>query len=77
MTDEGMKRLKACTVVKSQPGIKRAGYAHEDSVWITVHHNPTEERLPEKLWDIYVTNTYEQFLEYVAANPQLALTGRD
>jgi quercetin dioxygenase-like cupin family protein len=70
-TESGTKRLKASSVIKSMPGIKRAGYAHEDSVWITVHHNPTDEREPENLWNLFVTNTYEEFLEYVAANPQI------
>lgn len=36
-TDQGMKRLIGPCVVVSQPGCKRAGYAHTDTVWITVH----------------------------------------
>lgn len=36
-TDEGMKRLVGPCVVVSQPGCKRAGYAHTDTTWITVH----------------------------------------
>jgi hypothetical protein len=43
-TENGMKTLTASTVVKSLPGIKRVGYAHEDSIWITVHQNPSDER---------------------------------
>jgi len=39
-TEEGMKTLTASTVIKSSPGIKRVGYSHEDTVWITVHDNP-------------------------------------
>lgn len=36
-TDEGMKRIKApCTLI-SKPGMKRVGYAHEDTVWTTIH----------------------------------------
>jgi hypothetical protein len=43
LTDEGMKRLKApCTFVAS-PGTKRAGYAHEDSVWTTIHASAETE----------------------------------
>jgi hypothetical protein len=43
LTDGGMKRLKApCTFVAS-PGTKRAGYAHEDSVWTTIHASEETE----------------------------------
>jgi hypothetical protein len=63
-TEDGMKRLKASTVIKSQPGIKRVGFAHEDSVWITVHLNPTDERDVLKLEDMLVTNSYEEFLAF-------------
>lgn len=59
-TEDGMKRLKASTVIKSQPGMKRVGYAHEDSVWITVHHNPENEQDIEKLEARLVTNSFEE-----------------
>jgi hypothetical protein len=61
-TEDGMKTLTASTVIKSMPGIKRVGFALEDSVWITVHHNPTEERDVEKLWDLLVTTRFEDVL---------------
>jgi len=61
-TEGGMKRIQASTVVKSLPGIKRAGFAHEDSVWITVHANPTEEPDAEKLEEMLVVDTFEEFL---------------
>ncbi len=44
MTEDGIKTLTASTVIKSCPGIKRVGYAHEDTVWITVHHNLDDSR---------------------------------
>jgi len=47
LTEHGMKRIKApCTIVSSA-GIKRAGYAHEDTVWTTIH--ATNETDLEKL----------------------------
>ena len=37
LTEHGMKHLKAPCVIQSFPGIKRAGHALEDTVWITFH----------------------------------------
>lgn len=59
-TDEGMKTLEASSVVHSMPGIKRVLYAHEDSVWINFHHNPTNEKDPEEIEKIFVVNTFEE-----------------
>lgn len=64
MTEDGVRTLKASTVVKSQPGIKRVGYAHEDSVWITVHPNVENEGDVDKLEASLVVETFEQFLEF-------------
>lgn len=64
-TEGGIKQVKASTVIKSQPGIKRTGYAHEDSVWITVCHNETNESDIKKLEDTLTTNSYEEFLEFI------------
>jgi quercetin dioxygenase-like cupin family protein len=63
-TDEGMKTLEASHVVHSLPGIKRVLYAHEESVWINVHHNPMNEQDPEVIEDIYVCETYDAFLNH-------------
>lgn len=63
-TDEGMKTLEAPAIVHSMPGIKRVLYAHEDSTWINVHHNPTDEKDLEKIDEIYVVDSYEQFLSF-------------
>lgn len=59
-TEDGIKKLKASTVIKSQPGIKRVGYAHEDTVWITVHQNIENEQDTEKLEDLLVVDSFAQ-----------------
>ena len=47
MTDHGMERIVGPRVLVSKPGTKRAGYAHEDTVWITLH--ATAEKDLDKL----------------------------
>ncbi len=43
-TEGGMKRISAPFTFVSKPGTKRAGYAHEETVWTTFHSNPDNER---------------------------------
>ena len=64
-TESGMKRLSASTVIKSLPGIKRVGFAHEDSIWITVHHNPEGEKDLDKLEEMIIAKTFEEALQFV------------
>lgn len=35
-TDEGMKRITGYHVITTKAGMKRAGYAHADTVWTTI-----------------------------------------
>jgi hypothetical protein len=43
-TPEGVKRIQAPFMMVSGPGTKRAGWAHEDTVWTTIHPNPDNLR---------------------------------
>lgn len=63
MTEDGVKRLKASTVILSKPGIKRVGYAHEDSVWITVHHNPDNSQNLELLEERLIARSFDEAIE--------------
>ena len=47
-------------IFSSPPGMKRAMHALEDTVWMTVHPNPSNERDPEKLWERFVADGYEE-----------------
>ena len=58
LTENGPKRVQApCTLV-SPPGTKRAGYAHTDTVWTTIHANPDDLTNPDVLESILITPTY-------------------
>lgn len=59
LTEDGVKRIKAPATIISQPGIKRIGYAHEETVWTTVHAcNAIDAARAEKL---LVVDTFEEF----------------
>ena len=61
VTEDGPKRVTAPCVMVSKPGTKRAGFAHEDSVWITVH--ACEAKDVETAEKLLVTNDYDEWLE--------------
>lgn len=63
-TEDGIKTLEASSVVHSMPGAKRVLYAHEDSVWINVHFNPTNESDISKIDDLYTVSTFEALEEF-------------
>ena len=59
LTEEGIKRIKAPATIISKPGIKRVGYAHEETVWTTVH--ACEETDADKAEKLLVVDTFEEF----------------
>jgi len=61
LTEDGWKRVKAPYTFESPAGTKRAGYAHEDTVWTTFIG--TEEKDPEKMDDLLTIGSYQEFLE--------------
>jgi RimJ/RimL family protein N-acetyltransferase len=51
LTEEGVKRIHAPATIVSKPGIKRVGYAHEETVWTTYHgtHETDLDKLEREL----------------------------
>lgn len=58
LTDGGMKRLKAPCAFVATAGTKRAGYAHEDCVWTTIH--ASNETDLDKLEAELIAPTFEE-----------------
>ena len=54
----GIQRLKAPMVILSKPGAKRIGFAHEDTIWVTVH--PTKETDLKKIEEEVIAKSYEE-----------------
>jgi hypothetical protein len=61
LTENGIERVQAPTIIVSPPGTKRAGYAHEDTIWITVCGNEGNVSDPDALEDKLTSRTYGQY----------------
>lgn len=58
-TEEGVKHIKAPIVFKSPAGVKRAGLVIRDTIWITVHANPSSvEQDSEAMADLLTVPSY-------------------
>jgi hypothetical protein len=68
VTEDGPKRIQAPYVMVSRPGTKRAGFAHEDCVWITVH--ACDETEVDKAEAALVTNDYDEWLRLEQCHSQ-------
>jgi len=72
LTEEGSKRLKAPMSMISPAGTKRVVYAHEDTVWVTIHiTNKTdlkdiEEEIIAKDYDELDANKIQNFIDVIA-----------
>lgn len=60
-TPDGVKRLTGVNIMEGVPGRKRAGYAHEDTHWVTVHK--TDATSPKGIEDILTVFSMAQFRE--------------
>lgn len=64
-TKDGEQRLTGAHMVFATAGTKRAVYAHETTIWRTVHPNPTEERDIAKLEAaLVIQETIDSILNY-------------
>jgi len=55
---EGVQRVKPPFTVVSPPGVQRVVYAHEDSIWTTIHG--TDEKDVQKIEDEFIVKSYEE-----------------
>lgn len=69
LTEEGMKRVRAPFTVVSPPGTKRIAYAHEDTVWTTIHG--TDETDVEKIEEMFVAESEQEFLTFCQKQKEL------
>lgn len=56
------REFEAGDVIVSPPGTQRAGYALEDTVWMTVHG--TDETDLERIEDMFIAKSYDEYLSF-------------
>ena len=58
-TDEGVQTFSTGDLMITKAGARRALHIIEDTCFVTVHANPTNEQDPEELWSLF-TNPQEK-----------------
>lgn len=61
--DGGARVFEAGDIMISEPGVKRSGIALEDTIFVNVHANPTNERDYAKLIEILTESTFDDLVE--------------
>ena len=59
VTEQGRQIVSAPFTIVSPPGTKRIGFALEDTVWTTIHPNPTEELDLVALEEMFIVKSFE------------------
>jgi len=67
-TQEGVKEIEAPFYGTASAGTKRVAIALEDTIFVNVHPNPNNIKEIEKLEDIFVVNSYEEYKNYKLLN---------
>jgi quercetin dioxygenase-like cupin family protein len=66
--EDGVKELEAPFYGTASAGTKRVAIALEDTVFVNVHPNPNNIKEIEKLEDIFVVSSYEEYIKYKLLN---------
>lgn len=64
LTENGVVRVKAPFTVVSNPGTKRLAYAHEDTVWTTIHG--TDETDVDLIEEKFIAHSHQEYLAFCA-----------
>ena len=65
VTEDGTEEYTAPHYVISTPGTKRIIYAHEESIFVNVHKNPTNTQDIKELEKQIVALSYKEYEEYI------------
>lgn len=62
LTEDGVVRVCAPFTIVSPPGTRRVAYAHEDTIWTTIHG--TSEVNVDLIEERFIAQTFQEYLEY-------------
>jgi len=62
-TDDRVEHVCAPFTIVSPSGTKRAVYAHEDSIWTTIHG--TSETNVEKIEDMFIAKSKDEYISFI------------
>ncbi len=66
VTEEGgIEELIAPRIMISPAGTQRAVYVHEDTVWVTIHHNPDNETDLGKIEEFVIAKSYDDIPDVI------------
>lgn len=71
LIDNKIELMNAVQIISSPAGTKRVAYAHEDSIWITVHS--TEETDVDKIEQHFIAQSEEEYLEFIGKSKEQLL----
>lgn len=66
VTEFGKQHFKAPHYFVSPPGVKRAAFASENTVWVTVHVNPTNTQNEIELEKMIIAEDFSKYDRYLA-----------
>lgn len=69
LTEDGPVRVQAPFTIVSPPGTKRAAYAHEDTVWTTIH--PTELTDVDEIEKAFIVKTFDEYQLFIDQSLQI------
>ena len=62
LTENGVIRIQAPFTIVSPPGTQRIGYAHEETVWTTIHG--TELTDVDEIEKHFIAQNYQEYLDF-------------
>lgn len=71
----GSERLKGPLSMISKAGTKRVVYTISDTVWITVHLNPTNTQDLSKLEEIVIADSYKEYERFIKSKDSFITKG--
>lgn len=69
--EKGIETISAPMLMISSAGTKRAIRTITDTIWVTVHHNPTNTKDLGELEQEVIAPSYEAFDQYIAASKEM------